>query len=80
MPPRGACKSGDPVIPDRVVSKIEAGEELTEAELRCLIDAEAALLGLTGSEAVERARRGDLGGSYLAADLELLASMLPEVK
>lgn len=64
-------------LPPALVSKIEAGQELTEAELLCLIDAEAALLGLSGAEAVERARRGELGGSYLAADLELLASMLP---
>jgi len=64
-------------LPEALVRKIDAGEELSGAELRCLIDAEAALLGLSGDEAVERARRGTLGGSYIEADLELLVSMLP---
>ena len=73
----GTNGSNGSSLPESLVDKIDAGEALTEAELRCLIEAEAGLLGISGEEAVERARRGALGGSYIAADLELLVSMLP---
>jgi hypothetical protein len=57
--------------------------ELTQDELRELIRHEAAGIGLTCAQAVQKVRRGTLrrtvaGRSFRGASLELLVSMLDE--
>ncbi len=58
--------------------KIDRGEELSEVELRAIIAAEAADLGLSLDEAIAGARAGTLPRHYLASDIELLVGMIEE--
>jgi len=64
--------------PLAIQGKIDRGEELSEAEVRAIIAAEAAELGLALEEAIARARAGTLPRHYLASDIELLVGMLEE--
>lgn len=64
--------------PLAIQGKIDRGEELSEGEVRAIIAAEAADLGLSLEEAITRARAGTLPRHYLASDIELLVGMLEE--
>jgi hypothetical protein len=59
-----------------IQKKIDRGEPLTEAEVREIIRAEAAELGLSLEEAIDRARAGTLPRQFPAPDIELLVGML----
>ena len=63
-------------MPASLVQAIDGGE-LTEAQLRELITFEAAELGLSFDEAVQRARARTLPKNPIGSDLQLLAMMLP---
>ena len=56
---------------------IEKGQ-LTDEQLRELITFEAAALGLSYEEAIERAKARTLPRNYIGADLELLVQLLPD--
>ncbi len=62
-------------LPTDLQQAIEQGE-LTEAQLRELIELEAKALGLTYEEAVKKARERRLPKNYIGADLELLVQLL----
>lgn len=64
--------------PLEVQGKIDRGETLSVEEVRAIIAAEAAELGLLIEEAIARARAGTLPRHYLASDIELLVGMLEE--
>lgn len=63
-------------LPSELQRAIEEGK-LTDEQLRELITFEAAALGLTYEEAVERAKERTLPLNYIGADLELLVQLLP---
>jgi hypothetical protein len=63
-------------LPDDLQQAIERGE-LTEAQLRELIELEAKALGFTYEEAVQKAKERRLPHNTLGADLELLVQLLP---
>jgi hypothetical protein len=62
-------------LPNDLREAIEAGV-LTREQLEDLIAFEAAELGLTFADAVDKARRDELPKSIAGADLRLLVSML----
>ena len=62
-------------LPTDLQKAIERGE-LTEAQLRELIELEAKAIGLTYEEAVKKARERRLPKNYIGADLELLVQLL----
>ena len=62
-------------LPTDLQQAIEQGE-LTEAQLRELIELEAKAIGLTYEEAVKKARERRLPKNYIGADLELLVQLL----
>ena len=62
-------------LPTDLQQAIERGE-LTEAQLRELIELEAKAIGLTYTEAVKKARERRLPKNYIGADLELLVQLL----
>lgn len=51
---------------------------VSNAEIRKLIDREAQLLGISGSEAIERVRAGNAGSNYLWRDISSLVFLLNE--
>ncbi len=63
-------------MPAELVRALEDGE-LTDNQLVQLITIEAAELGLSFDEAVQRARDGSLPKNLVGLDLELLVSLLP---
>lgn len=63
------------MIPDDVIAALGEGE-LTQDQLRRLIAAEAAELGLSFDEAVDLARYRELPKTALGSDIELLCEML----
>ena len=63
-------------LPTDLQQAIERGE-LTEGQLRELIELEAKALGLTYEEAVQRAKERRLPKNYIGSDLELLVQLLP---
>lgn len=63
-------------LPATLQEAIEHGE-LTEDQLRELIRLEAAELGLTFDEAVQRAREGTLPHDLLGTDIGMLVELLP---
>ena len=65
-----------PPLPTDLQQAIEQGE-LTQSQLRELIQLEAQSLGLNYDRAVELARAHKLPHNYIAADLELLIGLLP---
>lgn len=62
-------------LPDSLRRAIESGE-LTQAQLRKLIELEARALGLKFDRAVRLARQRRLPRNYIGADLELLVNLL----
>jgi hypothetical protein len=62
-------------LPADLISAIEAGE-LTDLQLRVLIEHEARAIGLTYDEAVTRATSGTLPPNYISADITLLVDLL----
>ena len=62
-------------LPTDLQQAIEQGE-LTEAQLRELIELEAKAIGLSYEEAVTKARERRLPKNYIGADLELLVQLL----
>lgn len=63
-------------MPAELVRALEDGE-LTDAQLVQLITIEAAALGLSFDEAVQRVRDGSLPKNLIGLDLEMLVSLLP---
>jgi hypothetical protein len=64
-----------PELPKELLAAIARGE-LTEDQLRQLIEIEALAMGLTLDEAVERAQAGTLPKDVLGTDLEQLVELL----
>ena len=64
-------------LPRELQRAIERGQ-LTDEQVRELITLEAAALGLTYEEAVERAKARTLPRNHIGADLELLVQLLPD--
>ncbi|HEY5177940.1 MAG TPA: hypothetical protein VII95_20485 [Terriglobales bacterium] len=50
--------------------------EMSDNQLRAMIEREAKALGLTAEEAVSRVRKGDIGANYLWLDLASLVRLL----
>jgi hypothetical protein len=63
-----------PELPTELREAIERGT-LTPAQLSQLIELEAACLGLSAEEAIQRAQAGTLPKHYIADDLALLVEM-----
>ena len=64
-------------VPQEIQDAIERGE-ITQAQLRELIEIEAEWIGLTFDEAVRRAPQGTLPKNEIGADLEFLVRMLAD--
>ena len=64
-------------LPRELQTAIEQGQ-LTDEQFRELITLEAAALGLTYEEAIERAKARTLPQNHIGADLELLVQLLPD--
>lgn len=62
-------------LPQDLIDAIESGE-ITQEQLRQLIEIEAGLLGLTFDEAVEKARQNTLPKDALGTDVQFLIMSL----
>jgi len=54
------------------------GIEMSDIQLRAMIEREAKALGLTLDDAISRVKKGDIGENYLWLDLASLVNLLPE--
>ncbi len=52
------------------------GTDMSDSQLRAMIEREARALGLTTEEAISRVKKGDIGANYLWQDLASLISLL----
>jgi hypothetical protein len=62
-------------LPQDLVDAVESGE-VTQEQLRQLIEIEAGWLGLSFDEAVERAHENTLPKNYLGSDVQFLIMSL----
>jgi hypothetical protein len=68
-----------PQVPEALQRAISTGE-LTEVQLRELIELEANALSLSTEEAIKRAKAGTLPRHYIADDLALLVDLLQSAR
>jgi hypothetical protein len=71
--------SAEPIfeLPENLREALESGE-LTQDQLRQLIEKEAAFIGLDYAQAVKRARDRTLPPGVFSDDIEMLVAMLSE--